>query len=132
MPNGINLCKRRPLPLANIAISLEGIEQATGILKAVTDFLETLQIDTADNDSIDIIKEIKKILSKLTHEVLEYEELEEIEDDIIEELDEDEELEEIELDEGDGPLIWKPPRLRQKKTPDTVSQREAHAMPSPL
>jgi len=85
------------------------LEQATGILKAVTDFLETLQIDTADNDSIDIIKEIKKILSKLTHEVLEDEELEEIEDDIIEELDEDTEIideedldaEEIELDEDE-------------------------------
>ncbi len=101
------------------------LEQATGILKTVTDFLETLQIDTADNESIDIIKEIKKILSKLTHEVLsdmdefeeiedeEFEEVEEdeliedelIEDNIIEELDDDTEIidedDQIELEEGE-------------------------------
>jgi formylglycine-generating enzyme required for sulfatase activity len=86
------------------------LEQATGILKAVTDFLETFQMDAANDKSLDIIKEIKKILNKISHEILpdeeedqielaEDEELEEIqeedalEDDIIEELDETEEIE---------------------------------------
>ncbi len=100
------------------------LEQATGILKAVTDFLETFQNDTANDKSLDIIKEIKKILSKISHEILpdeeedqielaEDEELEEIqekdalEDDTIEELEDDTELvdedetEEIELAEDE-------------------------------
>ncbi len=33
MHDGLNHCKRRPNPLANIAISLEGIEQAVKNLK---------------------------------------------------------------------------------------------------
>ncbi|MBU3950815.1 MAG: hypothetical protein KJ658_01655, partial [Proteobacteria bacterium] len=100
------------------------LEKATGILKAVTDFLETLQIDTPDNESLDLIKEIKKILSKISQTALAGEEVaEEIElaedeglevvaaDEALEILDEadedtevielaeDEELEEIELPE---------------------------------
>jgi formylglycine-generating enzyme required for sulfatase activity len=106
------------------------LEQATGILKTVADFLETLQLDTTNNESIDIIQEIKKILNKISNDGLldedteiideeeldteeieldEDEELEEIEDDIIEELDDDTEIideeeldtEEIELDEDE-------------------------------
>jgi formylglycine-generating enzyme required for sulfatase activity len=89
------------------------LEQATGILKTVAEFLETLQMENTNNETIDIIKEMKKILNKISEEGLldddeeieeiealeEVEEVEEIEDDIIEELDEDTEIvDEDELD----------------------------------
>jgi len=101
------------------------LDQATNLLKAVTDFLDNFQIEDDDTESQDIVKQIKKILNKITEDVLsgeepesapglkklkqgevgfdEIEDLEEVEDldeDVEEiELDEDEELEEIEADE---------------------------------
>jgi len=84
------------------------LEQATGLLKAVTDFLENIKMEDFENDSKDVIKQIKKILNKITGDVLSEEEdtdstpglkkLKDGENDFedIEELDGDEELEEIE------------------------------------
>ena len=85
------------------------LEQATGILKTVAEFLETLQMENTSNESIDIIKEMKKILNKISEEGLldddeeieEIEALEEVEDDIIEEPDEDTEI----IDEDELDLI---------------------------
>ena len=100
------------------------LEQATGILKTVAEFLETLQMENKDNESIDIIQEIKKILNKISteglldddEEIEEIEALEEIEEDIIEELPEDTEIidedeleiideEELETEEIDDDII---------------------------
>ncbi len=95
------------------------LDQATNLLKAVTDFLDNIQIEKKDTDSKDLVSQIKKILSKITEDVLSEEDLEtrpglkklkkgEFDFDEGEnfkgdaeviELDEDEELEEIELDE---------------------------------
>ncbi|MCP3944741.1 MAG: hypothetical protein GY710_25135, partial [Desulfobacteraceae bacterium] len=91
------------------------LEQAAAILKTITAFLETLQLDPSNDESLDIVKEIKKILNKISSEGLvdedieveelaedeELEEIEELDEDTeVEELAEDEELEEIEeLDE---------------------------------
>jgi len=103
------------------------LDQATNLLKAVTDFLDTIQIEKKGADSKDIVDQIKKILNKITEDVLsegdlettpglkrlktgdfdfdkgENEGIEENVEDVEEiELDEDEEIEELdELDELD-------------------------------
>ncbi|MCG8637372.1 MAG: formylglycine-generating enzyme family protein [Desulfobacterales bacterium] len=85
------------------------LAKATDILKAVTDFLDEIDISVTQDESVDIISEIKKVLSKLGGHILEgegedaVEEVEIDEDEEIEEIeiDEDEDLEEIELDEDE-------------------------------
>ena len=41
------------------------IEKATSILKAVTEFLETVDLPESEDASLDIINEIKKVLGKM-------------------------------------------------------------------
>jgi len=85
------------------------IEKATGILKAVTEFLETLDLPESENKSNDIISEIKKVLSKMGGRLFEEGEGEAAEeneiggDEQIQEIEvnEDEEIEEIEIDEDE-------------------------------
>ncbi|MEH0020827.1 MAG: SUMF1/EgtB/PvdO family nonheme iron enzyme [Desulfobacter sp.] len=97
------------------------LAKATDILKAVTDFLSEIEISATQDESVDVIDEIKKVLSRLGSGILdgegdgedleevendEDEDVEEIElgdDDLLEEvdLDDDEDLEEIELDEDE-------------------------------
>ena len=102
------------------AVKTDGIDldQATHLLKAVSEFLEHMQMENKDAGSEDIISQIKKILNKITKEVLSEEDPEttpglkklkqgdfgfdEGEDSAEEveeiELDEDQEIEEIEED----------------------------------
>jgi len=100
------------------------LDQATNLLKAVTDFLDTIQIEKKGADSKDIVDQIKKILNKITEDVLsegdlettpglkrlktgdfdfdkgENEGIEENVEDVEEiELDEDEEIEELDEDQ---------------------------------
>ncbi len=79
------------------------LAKATDILKAVTDFLDTVDMDITENQSLDIISEIKKVLSKMTHSFAEGDGEGDIEEEDLEEIeiDEDEEIEEIELDEDE-------------------------------
>ena len=84
------------------------INQVAELLKAVTDFLDDFQKETEKGEeTTNIIDQVKKILDRITSDVLlEDEDTEEIEldeDEDIEEieLDEDEEIEEIELDENE-------------------------------
>jgi len=51
------------------------IDQATNLLKTVTDFLENFQIENNETDSKDIVDQIKKILNKITEDVLSDEDL---------------------------------------------------------
>ena len=93
------------------------LDQATSLLKAVTEFLDTYETDDTDIDAKDIVSQIRKILNQISEgglpdedgdleevEVDEDAEIEEIdEDDVIEEVDDleeiDEDLEEIEIDD---------------------------------
>ena len=93
------------------------LDQATSLLKAVTEFLDTYETDDTDIDAKDIVSQIRKILNQISEgglpdedgdleevEVDEDSEIEEIdEDDVIEEVDDleeiDEDLEEIEIDD---------------------------------
>ncbi|WP_022669386.1 formylglycine-generating enzyme family protein [Desulfospira joergensenii] len=83
------------------------LEQATGILKAVSDFLDAFDMDDGDKESLDIIQEIKKILSRISQsDLIDEEDLDEeiveIEDDEeLEVLEEEDDIEEIELDEDE-------------------------------
>ncbi|MBU1194892.1 MAG: formylglycine-generating enzyme family protein [Proteobacteria bacterium] len=107
------------------------LDQATNLLKAVTDFLDQYQQNNLKNESNDIVEQIKKILNKITEEVLSEEELAstpglrrlktgehkfedsgtleealeeigELDEDVEEiELEENEDIEEIELDEDE-------------------------------
>ena len=93
------------------------LDQATHLLKAVAEFLENIQVEKKDTDPEDIVSQIKKILDKITKNVLSEEgpesdpeqkalsdvdEAEEILEDVEEiELDEDESLEEVEDLEDD-------------------------------
>ncbi|MCF6249563.1 MAG: formylglycine-generating enzyme family protein [Desulfobacula sp.] len=52
------------------------LDQATVLLKTVTDFLENIKLDDTQTDNSDIINQIKKILNKITEDVLSEEELE--------------------------------------------------------
>lgn len=88
------------------------LDQATHLLKAVAEFLENIQVEKKDTTPGDIVSQIKKILDKITQDVLSEEdpesdpeqkelndvdEAEEILEDVEEiELDEDEILEEVE------------------------------------
>lgn len=93
------------------------LDQATGLLKAVADFLEDYQPEDTDTDPNDIVNQIKNILNKITKGTL-FEEgegldenAEEVddsgtdspgEDETLEEVDDlDEDIEEIELDEDE-------------------------------
>jgi len=105
------------------------LDQATHLLKAVSEFLEHMQMDNKDAGSEDIISQIKKILNKITKDVLSeedpeitpglkklkqgdfgFDEGEDLTEEVEEiELDEDQEIEEIdedidtlELDEDSG------------------------------
>ncbi|MGD9825534.1 formylglycine-generating enzyme family protein [Desulfobacter sp.] len=105
------------------AVKTDGFDltKAVGVLNAVAEFLNKIQSPDADNESVDIIEEIKKVLDRLgsgifdDHEgagsdgdgPLEDEgEIEEIDDEEIEEieLDEDEDLEEIDEELLDGDI----------------------------
>lgn len=44
------------------------LEQATDILKTIMDFFTDIKFDTADDQSMDMIKELKKLLNKISHE----------------------------------------------------------------
>ncbi len=84
------------------------LAKATDILKAVSDFLSEIDIVATEDESVDVISEIKKVLSKLGGHILDgdgddLEEIEVDEDEDIEEieLDEDEDIEEVELDEDE-------------------------------
>ncbi|MFA5905470.1 MAG: SUMF1/EgtB/PvdO family nonheme iron enzyme, partial [Desulfobacula sp.] len=52
------------------------LTEATNLLKAVTDFLDNIQIKEKGTASKDIVSQIKKILNKITEDVLSEEELE--------------------------------------------------------
>ncbi|WDP93409.1 MAG: SUMF1/EgtB/PvdO family nonheme iron enzyme [Desulfobacter sp.] len=74
------------------------LAKATDILKAVTDFLDEIDITATQDQSLDIIEEIKKVLSRLGGHILEGDAEEDIEE---VEIDEDEDIEEVELDEDE-------------------------------
>ena len=81
------------------------LDQATNLLKTVTAFLENFQLEDTETDSNDIVNQIKKILNKITENVLSEEDLESTPGlkrlkkgavDLEEiEIDEDEEIEEV-------------------------------------
>ncbi len=78
------------------------LDQAADLLKAISDFLETLPMEKKDLDSQNIVSQIQKILRKMTEETLAEDEIEEIEldeEEAIEEIEEVEEIEEIELED---------------------------------
>ncbi|THB81547.1 MAG: hypothetical protein D3926_01535 [Desulfobacteraceae bacterium] len=50
------------------------LEQATGLLKAVSDFLENLDMDQEEQEAQDIVDHIKKILNNLTRDALDADE----------------------------------------------------------
>ena len=87
------------------------LDKATSVLKAVTEFLETIELPESEEATQDIVDEIKKVLSKMGGRLFQgdgegeddLEEVEIEEDDEIEEIEEDEDLdvEEIELDEDE-------------------------------
>ncbi|WDP85972.1 MAG: SUMF1/EgtB/PvdO family nonheme iron enzyme [Desulfobacter sp.] len=81
------------------------LAKATDILKAVTDFLKDIDISASQDESIDIINQIKQVLGKLGTRILEedqdVEEIEVDEDAEEIEIDEDEEIEEVEIDEDE-------------------------------
>ncbi|MCK5162351.1 MAG: hypothetical protein KAQ72_01470, partial [Desulfobacula sp.] len=52
------------------------LDQATNLLKTVTAFLENFQLEDTETDSNDIVNQIKKILNKITEDVLSEEDLE--------------------------------------------------------
>ncbi len=81
------------------------LAKATDILRAVTEFLNEIDISATQNESIDIINEIKKVLSRLGGHIFDEQgqDIETIEVDEDTESEEIEEIEEIELDE-DEPL----------------------------
>ncbi len=91
------------------AVKTDGFDltKAVGVLNAVAEFLNKIQSPDADNESVDIIEEIKKVLDRLGSGIFDEHEGEGsggdgvIEDEVeIEEID-DEEIEEIELDEDE-------------------------------
>jgi formylglycine-generating enzyme required for sulfatase activity len=109
------------------AIKTGGIDlqQATGILKALTDFLDEFQMDGHTEESLDIIEQIKNLLKRISHDIPAddaqaqdggggesgEEDTEKIildEDEVleeVEELDEDAEIEEIEALDDDDRII---------------------------
>ncbi|MCD4722785.1 MAG: hypothetical protein K8S13_23445, partial [Desulfobacula sp.] len=52
------------------------LDQATNLLKTVTDFLDNIQLEDSDTDSEDLVNQIKKILNKITENVLPEEDME--------------------------------------------------------
>jgi len=112
------------------AVKTDGFDltKAADVLNAVAEFLDKIQPPDADNESTDIIEEIKKVLNRLGAGILDDHEgaggdgddtlgddfeIEEVDDDVeiedidddeleeVEEIDEDQEIEEVELDEGE-------------------------------
>ncbi len=101
------------------------LEQATGILAAVSEFLDSFDTEGRDTESLDIIQQIKQILQKISIDDLENEEelieldededleildddqaIDDLDEDVQEiELAEDEELEEIEDVDGDDEIL---------------------------
>ncbi|MCK5097369.1 MAG: SUMF1/EgtB/PvdO family nonheme iron enzyme, partial [Desulfobacteraceae bacterium] len=94
------------------------IDQASSILSAITDFLDTLDPDKEDDKSADLVNQIKKVLDKISSNIIPDEDtdsggtagidgtlgkdaIEEIDEDIEEIDDYDEDIEEIELDEDE-------------------------------
>ena len=91
------------------------IDQATSILSAITDFLDTLDSEEENDKSTDLISQIKKILDKISGTIIPDGDIEEDELDAdedhayedhegeeLEEIDDyDEDIEEIELDEDE-------------------------------
>ena len=83
------------------------LSQATSLLKAVTDFLETFQMDkNEDSKTEDIVQQIKKVLEKIAS--VDDSQMDESDDssgggeDVeVVEVDEDEEIEEVEIDEDE-------------------------------
>ncbi len=73
------------------------LDQAADLLKAISDFLENLQMEKKDPDSKDIVSQIQKILKKMTEETL-AEDDEEVEEIV---LEDDQEIEEVEFDEDE-------------------------------
>ncbi|MCP3872168.1 MAG: hypothetical protein GY699_03305, partial [Desulfobacteraceae bacterium] len=77
------------------------LDQATNLLKAITEFLDTIELDETNSNSVDLADQIKNLLNKISNVDLIDEQLEDLDEDVEEvELDEDEDLEEVEeLDE---------------------------------
>ena len=74
------------------------LDQATNLLKVITEFLDTVELDETNAASVDLADQIKNILNKISREGLFDEEIDGADGDSEEvELDEDEELEEIEV-----------------------------------
>jgi formylglycine-generating enzyme required for sulfatase activity len=91
------------------AVKTDGFDltKATDVLSAVAEFLDKIKSPGADNESTDIIEEIKKVLDRLGAGILDDPEREGDAGDVeIEEieLDEDEELEEVDEDLLDGEI----------------------------
>jgi len=91
------------------AVKTDGFDltKATDVLSAVAEFLDKIKSPDADNESTDIIEEIKKVLDRLGAGILDDPEGEGDAGDVeIEEieLDEDEELEEVDEDLLDGEI----------------------------
>ncbi|MFH2090873.1 MAG: SUMF1/EgtB/PvdO family nonheme iron enzyme [Pseudomonadota bacterium] len=86
------------------------LDQAASLLKAVTEFLNTYEMDLKEDSPKDIVDQIRKILSKITKDVLPDQEPETTTglkrlaqgdfefDDKTEEIDEDEQIEEVDED----------------------------------
>jgi len=112
------------------AVKTDGFDltKAADVLNAVAEFLDKIQPPDADNESMDIIEEIKKVLNRLGAGILDDHEgaggdgddtlgddfeIEEVDDDVeiediaddeleeVEEIDEAQEIEEVELDEDE-------------------------------
>jgi len=94
------------------------LDQAAGLLETITEFIDQMQPEGKDADSQDIADKIKKILDKITKEVLsddgedadvtggessgDLEEIELDDDEEIEEVDDlDDDIEEIDIDEDE-------------------------------
>ena len=86
------------------------LDQATSLLKAVTEFLDTYETDGTDIDAKDIVSHIRKILNQISEGGLpdedgDLEEIEVDEDAEIEEIEEDDAIEEVDdLEDIDGDL----------------------------
>ncbi len=106
------------------AVKTDGFDltKAADVLKAVAEFLDKIESPDADNESIDVIEQIKKVLNRLNagifdddadgaagggsegvseDEDVEIEEIDDSEIEEIEEVEEDQEIEEIEVDEDE-------------------------------
>lgn len=70
------------------------LQAATGILQAISEFLDDIKPDDQELDPSNLVDHIKKILSRLSDEVLTEEE--DVEDEELEFLEEEEDFEEIE------------------------------------